>query len=468
MQAKIQELDVLFASLPSKRMEDLDGPLSLAKANRLDTVIVLDDNPTGAQTIYDVPVLTNWTKKVIQKEMEKQTPLFFILTNTRSLSEGNAEKLAFEIGQNICKAAQATNTRFWVISRSDSTLRGHYPVELDALELGLGLNSGIQFIVPAFIEGGRYTVDNIHYVQRKNQLVPVSQTPYARDVIFGYQCSNLKEWVNEKTNGVVPAHEVEQISLNELRLGSLENLVDKINQMEVGTTCIVNAADYADLKFFALAILRVEIQPILRTAASFISALAIKTDRQLLKSREFVTPGDYGGLIIAGSYVPTTSLQLKHLFENYPEVIRIEVDVQALIQNTGRKKMAAGIAQKIDREIQEGKNVVLYTSRKLVISYSKKENRKIAKSVSGFLAEVVCSLQVHPVFLLTKGGITSSEIATEGLGVKRSIVLGQIIKGVPVWKLGTETKFPGLSQIIFPGNVGTESSLTEIMKKLDQ
>jgi uncharacterized protein YgbK (DUF1537 family) len=52
------------------------------------------------------------------------------------------------------------------------------------------------------------------------------------------------------------------------------------------------------------------------------------------------------------------------------------------------------------------------------------------------------------------------------LGVKRAMVLGQILPGIPVWELGPETKFPGLPYVVFPGNVGGPDALKEVVRKL--
>ena len=75
-------------------------------------------------------------------------------------------------------------------------------------------------------------------------------------------------------------------------------------------------------------------------------------------------------------------------------------------------------------------------------------------------------LEVRPRYLIAKGGITSSDLATKGLGVKRARVLGQILPGVPVWELGPETKFPGLPYVVFPGNVGGPEALQDAVQKL--
>ncbi len=437
-----------------------------AKKNHLDTVIVLDDDPTGTQTVHGIPVLTVWTVDFIQKEMENGTPLFFILTNSRSLDVGPAKELALEIGRNIAEAARLCEKRCWVISRSDSTLRGHYPEEVRSLMAGLRYEGTIEFIVPAFFEGGRYTIHDIHYVQKGEKLIPAAETPYAQDKVFGFRSSNLQDWVEEKTKGAIPSSDVVSISIEELRNETKEPLIEKLRRLPSGRTCIVNAAAYADLQTFVLALLASGIQPILRTAASFVAALAALEDKPLLSGGEMATTGSHGGLVVVGSFVPITTAQLQHLIETHPELHQIELDVQQILENDSTEVMAKTSAKEIDRIIADGRTVVLSTSRKLIAHHSKTKNQEIGQKISQLVTAIVHQIQVRPAFLITKGGITSSDVATKSLGIKRAIVQGQIIKGIPVWKLGPETKFPGLSQVIFPGNVGTETSLAAAVKQL--
>lgn len=78
----------------------------------------------------------------------------------------------------------------------------------------------------------------------------------------------------------------------------------------------------------------------------------------------------------------------------------------------------------------------------------------------------VSNLQSRPNFVVAKGGITSSDVATKGLMIRRAMVLGQILPGIPVWRAGPESKFPGMPYVIFPGNVGGETALLESVQKL--
>jgi uncharacterized protein YgbK (DUF1537 family) len=115
----------------------------------------------------------------------------------------------------------------------------------------------------------------------------------------------------------------------------------------------------------------------------------------------------------------------------------------------------------------EGRHAVIYTSRQVIHGRTREESLVIQRTISQALIEVVRRLEVRPRFLVAKGGITASDVATEGLGVVRAEVLGPIVPGVPVWKLGPESRFPGMPLVVFPGNVGGPESLVETLRRLD-
>ena len=181
------------------------------------TIVVLDDDPTGTQTVYDVPVLTDWSVELIAQEFANQEPLLFLLTNSRSLPEQQAETVANEIGSVLVRASEATGRDFEIVSRSDSTLRGHYPSEVNAIARATGQENCPQFLIPFFLEGNRLTINDIHYVVENDQMTPAALTPFAQDSAFGYQSSNLKQWVQEKTGGNITAEQVRSISIEQLR-----------------------------------------------------------------------------------------------------------------------------------------------------------------------------------------------------------------------------------------------------------
>ncbi|MBW7456724.1 hypothetical protein K0U00_22045, partial [Paenibacillus sepulcri] len=120
-----------------------------------------------------------------------------------------------------------------------------------------------------------------------------------------------------------------------------------------------------------------------------------------------------------------------------------------------------------NQRLAQGQNVAVYSSRKLVAAGNKAENLKISQAVSAALVEIVRSLQVIPKFIIAKGGITASDVATKGLNIRKARVLGQVSAGVPVWLTGEEAKFSGVPYIVFPGNVGDDRTLLETVRKID-
>ncbi len=464
MNEEIIPKETLFTTLPKERTEDVRSSIVAASRAKTDAIIVLDDDPTGTQTVYDTPVLTEWSVEAIRNELALGSLLFYILTNSRSLVPSAAKELAEEIADNILTASAELNKKCLIISRSDSTLRGHYPVEVDALFSRLKIENGVTFIIPAFFEGGRYTINDIHYVHDGDQLIPAAQTPFAEDKVFGYTKSNMKEWVEEKTKGKIQGENVKSISLEDIRLDTDNALRKKINAFEGGDACIVNAASYADLDLVSLAILTSEITPIFRTAASFVASVSPNPRKGLLPVEAFHAPSGHGGLMVVGSYVPMTTTQLTHLQQN-TDIIGLELDVEALLSNESISPQE--LAKQVDADLQSGKDVMVFTSRKLISASTSDENLKIGKTISDYLVQFVAALQVVPKYVMGKGGITSNVIASDGLGARRGMVMGQLIAGVPVWQLGPESKFPGVPYIVFPGNVGGKQGLTEAYKRLN-
>jgi uncharacterized protein YgbK (DUF1537 family) len=96
-----------------------------------------------------------------------------------------------------------------------------------------------------------------------------------------------------------------------------------------------------------------------------------------------------------------------------------------------------------------------------------KSSLKIGQKISKGLIRIIQRIQISPRYVLAKGGITSSDIATRALNVKKANVLGQILPGVPVWKLGAESRFPNLAYIVFPGNVGDDHALVDVVRQLN-
>ncbi len=453
-------------------------------------IVVLDDDPTGTQTVADVPVLTSWTIDVLADEL-RRSPVFFVLTNSRSLSAPDAVELAIEIGRNLAAAADETGTRPSVISRSDSTLRGHFPAEVDALIEAMGGDVDVPWstvLVPFFAAGGRVTVGDVHYVAEpdpspqdatRSRLVPVAETEFARDVSFGFVNSNLRDWIEEKTAGRIPARDVVGIGLDLIRNGGPDAVHRLLVESGPGATLVVNALDDRDLEVVVMAMLAAEADGhrfIQRTAASFVQVRSGQPKRPLLSRAD---PGwpvpeaglvegrsegqPVGGLVVVGSHVERSTRQLAKLADRPDvEVVEMSVDQVELDPGTEIDRCRCLVTAIMVR----GDSAVLATSRRLRTGETADASLAVSRRVSSAVCAVVGGLTTRPAFLIAKGGITSSDIATRSLGIRRAVVRGQLQPGVPVWETGDETLFPGLVYVIYPGNVGTDQGLSDALDAL--
>lgn len=455
--------------LPPEWPEDLLPTIRQHLAEAGSKLVILDDDPTGTQTVHGLPVLTHWSEQALMDELQGEHPAFFLLTNSRSLPEAEARALGAEIGARLRRAMERTGVKTVVVSRSDSTLRGHFPAEVDAMAGALGQRGLPYLLIPFFLEGGRYTIDDIHYVRENETLVPAAQTPFARDAAFGFNHSNLKNWVEEKSGGAIPASQVVSVSLEDIRLGGVEMVRDKLLAVAPGRACIVNTASYRDLEVVVTALFAAERQGaafLYRTAASFVRTRAgIAPESGLLAGDALATGSIHGGLFVIGSYVPKTGRQLAALLMD-SEVAPVELSVPKLLDAAGRDEEIGRVNVLVAELLAAGKDVAVYTSRELVSGRNAEESLVIGSIVSRSLIAVVQHLVVQPRYLVAKGGITSSDVATKGLGVKRAMVLGQALPGVPAWRLGKESRYPGMPYIVFPGNVGDDQALVAIQRKL--
>jgi uncharacterized protein YgbK (DUF1537 family) len=455
-----------LAALPPEYAEDLRGSIRARVEASGRALVVLDDDPTGTQTVHNVPVLTTWDVDALATELASGGAVFYILTNSRSLPAAGADALNREIGRNLLEASRRTGREVAVVSRSDSTLRGHFPGEVAALADALGGNFDGWLIVPFFLEWGRYTIDDVHWVAKGDQLIPAGQTPYARDAAFGYVHSNLKDWVAEKSGGRIDAASVASISLDDIRRGGPAAVTARLMDLHGGQCCVVNAASYRDLEVFVMGLLAAEgagKRFLYRTAASFVQVRAGIAARPLLTAADLSTEGS-GGLFVVGSYVPKTTAQLNRLLAR-PEITALEIPVAELLDDR-RAAIVGRIVDAVNRALGQGETTVIYTSRTYVGAAGGESDLSIGRQVSDALIDIVRGVEVRPRYLVAKGGITSSDVATQGLGVRRALVMGQILPGVPVWRTGPESRHPGLAYVVFPGNVGGDDALVEVVERL--
>lgn len=458
----------LLSSLPPEWPQDLRPAIQKQIKTDGRKVVVLDDDPTGTQTVHNLPVLTDWTVNQLAAELQNDLPAFYILTNSRSLTLPDAQKINAEIGCNLLAAAAQTQRGFVVISRSDSTLRGHFPGEVAALSDALNQTFDGWLIIPFFLEGGRYSVDNVQYVDESGVLVPAAQTEFARDRTFGYGTSNLRDWIAEKTNGQMAAEDVASVSIADLRKRGPEAVTDLLMALSDGRCCAVNAASYRDLEVFVQGLLAAEAhgkQFLYRTAASFVQVRSGIIPRPLLAAAELKMPPVGGGLLVVGSHVPRSTRQIHSLLVA-TDVSAVEINANALLADRLREDEIKRAVEIAEQALHRNLDIVIFTDRQLVTGKDSKSNLQIGQKISQGLIDMVQRLQTAPRYILTKGGITASDIATRALNVKKAMVLGQILPGVPVWQLGSESRFAGRPYIVFPGNVGDDQALLEVVKQL--
>jgi len=461
---------------PHVRDDDIDDAWHAAVNFLPGKIIVLDDDPTGVQTVHAIPVYTKWDDESLMAVLREDTKVVYVLTNSRALTEADTAVLHREIAAGLREAARKTGETVSVVSRSDSTLRGHYPRETAVLRETLHRDGDFdgEIIVPFFSDGGRLTIDDVHYVRDGEYLLPAGQTEFARDAVFGYRASNLTEWIAEKTNGAYPSEAVQSISIDMLR--SLD--IDAVEKILMGLhhfgKVIVNAADDNDLKVFVVALARVlgaGKRFLFRTAASFVRVFGGIERRPLLGPVDLYVSGglEGAGIVVVGSYVEKTTRQVEHL-RTLPGMEYVEWDVAHSVDDAENRRYAAKIQKTVEGIISSDRDVCLATSREYWkghdTSLSHEARLRFGRRISNGLVSVIKNLAHAPRYIVGKGGITSSDIGVHGLAVRRAMVLGQIQPGVPVWRLGGESRFPGMPYVVFPGNVGGDDTLTRVVTTL--
>ena len=206
----------------------IDGLLKKEIEANNKKIVVLDDDPTGVQTVHDISVYTNWDKDSIRQGFEEENNLFYVLTNSRGFTEEQTTKAHHEIAEVVDEVARETGKEYIFISRSDSTLRGHYPLETQLLKADYEKNTGKtidgEVMCPFFKEGGRFTIDNVHYVKYGEELVPANETEFAKDKTFGYTAYTMPEYIEEKTKGEYKASDVTCISLEDIHNKDIDKI----------------------------------------------------------------------------------------------------------------------------------------------------------------------------------------------------------------------------------------------------
>lgn len=438
-------------------------------------IVVLDDDPTGVQTVHDISVYTNWDKDSIRQGFEEENNLFYVLTNSRGFTEEQTTKAHHEIAEVVDEVARETGKEYIFISRSDSTLRGHYPLETQLLKADYEKNTGKtidgEIMCPFFKEGGRFTIDNVHYVKYGEELVPANETEFAKDKTFGYTAYTMPEYIEEKTKREYKAADVTCISLEDIHNMDIDKIEAQLMEVTGFNKVIVNAVDYADVKVFCTALYRAMAKGkvfMFRTAAAIVKVMGAVTDQPLLTREQMVVKETTnGGIVVVGSHTEKTTKQVECLKE-LKDIEFIELDATLVKDDDAFEAEVSRCLAREEECIRTGKTVCCYTTRALITADTgdKEDELRLSVKISDAVQSLVGRLSITPSFVIAKGGITSSDVGTKALEVKKANVLGQIKPGIPVWQTGEESKFPLTPYVIFPGNVGEISTLKEAVEVL--
>lgn len=445
-------------------------------------VVVLDDDPTGTQSVADVPVLTAWGPDDLAWAFAQDTPGFFVLTNTRSLAEADAVALGEEVAAAVARAAAAAGVDHMLVSRSDSTLRGHFPAETDVLvraaaDAGAPVDGVV--IVPAMIEPGRLTVGSVHWMRTADGMIPVSHSEFARDATFGYTNADLRDWVAEKTGGRVGRGAVATVTLTDLRGGGPTRVAEILGGVTDAQPVVVDAATDDDLRVLVEGLLAAEAAGkrfVHRSGPSFVRARLGQTARPPLTAGDLhpggTDPADVRtpvprGLVVVGSHVGLTTRQLDRL-RAAGGITEAELDVPTLLDPIRRTAHVRAVAAEVADLLGGDADVVLRTSRTLVTGADADESLAIARTVSASTVDVVAEVvaRVRPRFVVAKGGITSSDTATGALGIARAWARGTLLPGiVSVWE-PVAGPARGIPYVVFAGNVGDDAGLVDAVSVL--
>lgn len=431
-------------------------------------IIVIDDDPTGSQTVHSCLLLMQWDVATLKRGLQDKVPIFFVLSNTRAMNPQQAAATTRKICHNLKLAIAEVGIRdFLVVSRSDSTLRGHYPIETDAIAEELG-GVDAHFLTPAFFEGGRITVDRTHYIAIDGVKTPVAATEFARDSVFGYSHSYLPDYVAEKTQNKIAAEEVVEFSLADIRTGQIQS---QLQQLTNNQCVAVDGETQTDYDLFAEAVLQATAEGkrfLFRSAASLLTSLAQLGQQPTAPEKmALYRPTDKPGVVLVGSHVQKTTQQLELLLQE-EDTVGIEVDVVRLRDSPEAKNvMLLETLAVVERVFTEGKTPVVYTSRQELSFVNAQQRLQFGTRVSTLLMDVVRGLPNSIGFLISKGGITSNDVLSIGLNLTVARLLGQILPGCSVIRTEpNHPQFPNLPVVLFPGNVGERDGLVAVWNRL--
>ncbi len=424
----------------------------------MEPLVVLDDDPTGAQTLAGIVVLLDWSDPATVRQALAERRSVHLLTNARARPPDSA----YDVVRDAAAAARAALPEAHVVLRGDSTLRGHvleeYLAVRDATRPG---THPVLMLVPALPSAGRVTVDGVNLIERNGRRVPLHETEYARDGVFAYADSRLLRWAEARSSGHFPAEAGRELHLRQLREHGSEALRDMLHELSGNgrpAAIAVDAETEDDLIVAArglAAAVAGGANVVVRSAPAFVGVLAETTAEGFVDA-----PAADEILVVCGSYVPATSRQLATLLREQPHAL-VEVDVERLASHAPGDEITRA-AERVRAVLDATGLAVLATPRERPASLTSLEAGE--RIVTG-LAHIVARVDPLPPVVMGKGGITSATVLREGLGADRADVVGPIAPGVSLWRVvardGQEREF-----VVVPGNVGEDDLLSGLVARM--
>ncbi len=447
-------------------------------------IVVIDDDPTGSQTVHNCPLLFRWDKDVLVNAYRNKSPLLFLLANTRSmppaLAEGQIRTICYSL-RKLFFAERVSLNDVFLISRGDSTLRGHGVLEPKIIEEELGPFDAT-FHVPAFLEGGRTTVEGVHFLHGE----PVHQSDFAKDQLFGYSTSHIPLWLEEKSNGSIKASSV--FSVNILSLESalnsqagMNNLLNNLSRLSGNRSVVVDAKNSSHLEVFVRAVkmLQGSKRFLFRSAASLLTAFADlpvnSYDLSDLISLRCIDQFNKlkPGLVMVGSHVSLADAQLTRLLdEDECEGIELSVRELAGVLNDDCSRLNLSdfemhYFQKLNKVLDSSRTPVLYTSRGELVFSSIQERLNFGISLANSMGRLAAKMAPKLGYIISKGGITTQALLENGLKLSSVQLKGQLMPGLSIVSavLGeANLEFP---VVTFPGNLGDRTTLFDAWELME-
>ena len=418
-------------------------------------LVVLDDDPTGVQTLAGIRVLLAWDPARVHAAV-KGRPSVHLITNTRALPAARVRPFIVDAARTSLHGVPDAA----IVLRGDSTLRGHLLEEYLGVRDVVGpAGWPVLLLVPALPSAGRITVGGVHLFDRDGRRTPLHETEYARDGVFAYTNARLLEWADERSGGLFRVDAGRELDLAALRSRGPAAVAEVLLALAASGDPAVFAPDAEtvdDLEVVAQGYREAAasgVSVIVRCAPAFAGVLAATTAPRLVpppSARD-------GVLVVHGSYVPQSKRQLARLLEAQPGTL-VEADVAALAGDDPSAEIVE-LAAEVSRRLAADRFAVLATPRERPVGTTSLD---AGERIAAGLARVVAAIRPSPSLLVAKGGITAAVTLRDGVGAAEADVVGPVEPGVSLWS----ARWPDnsvLDYLVVPGNVGDDDLLVRLV-----